>query len=77
LPYVNGNAKMRKRNTPPRVTPPTNGANSGASKGAVNISPFDNIPTGLAKASSSYSSASAKIKDKHRTVGKRRTKTGG
>tara|TARA_B100000508_G_scaffold93059_1_gene72670 strand:- start:253 stop:459 length:207 start_codon:yes stop_codon:yes gene_type:complete len=68
---------MRKRNVPPRTTPPTNGANSGASRGAVDISPFDNIPTGLAKASSAYSSVSAKIKEKHKTVGKRRTKTRG
>ena len=67
---------MRKRNVPPRTTPPTNGANPGASRGAISITPFDNIPTGLAKASSSYSTASAKLKQKHRTVGKRRTKHG-
>ena len=68
---------MRKRNVPPRRETPSNGANSGASKGAIDISPFDNIPTGLAKASSSYSSASARIKEKHKTVGKRRIKTRG
>ena len=70
LPYVNGNAKMRKRDVPRRTTPPAASVNSGASKGAISINPFDDIPTMSAKASSSYSAASVRLKEKHATVGK-------
>ena len=77
LPYVNGNAKMRKRDVPRRTTPPAASVNSGASKGAISINPFDDIPTMSAKASSSYSAASVRLKEKHATVGKRRTRYSG
>tara|TARA_B100000530_G_scaffold57662_1_gene32996 strand:- start:169 stop:369 length:201 start_codon:yes stop_codon:yes gene_type:complete len=66
---------MRKRDVPRRTTPPAASVNSGASKGAISINPFDDIPT--AKASSSFSAASVRLKKKHATVGKRRTRYSG
>jgi len=68
---------MRKRDVPSRSTPPSPGVNSGASRGAISIRPFDDIPTAFAKASSAFSSASVKQKAKHTTVGKRRTRYSG
>jgi len=68
---------MRKRDVPRRSTPPSPGVNSGASRGAINIRPFDDIPTSDAKASSAFSLASVKQKERHTTVGKRRTRYSG
>ena len=68
---------MRKRDVPRRSTPPSPGVNSGASKGAIDITPFDDISTDAAKASSSFSIASVKQKEKHASVGKRRTRYSG
>ena len=68
---------MRKRDVPRRSTPPSPSVNSGASRGAISIRPFDEIPTSSAKASSVFSLASVRQKVRHATVGKRRTRYSG
>ena len=51
---------------------PTTGSN--ASTGAINITPFDSENTANAKGSSIHSSATVKLQEKYKTVGKRRKK---